>query len=252
MVRLIHGDCIEEFSRAEYRGVADLVFADPPFNLGKEFDESLSPAEYYAWCGRWIEVCAAMLKSTGSFFLMTIQEHVGRMMEFLGRTLKFKNQIVWLNSSMPHKDRFTIGYQPILYYSASDESTFNYGAQRRKNAVYLTHGRVRPDSAIKDIWDDITFLSGGCIAPEESILTPGRKRKLHPAQMPVALPMRAILHCTNGGGLVVDPFSGIGTTAVACLRAGRDFIGTEKRRDYFDAAQIRIKEEEATLFAEMR
>lgn len=238
---LRHGDCLEVLP--ELKGKVTLVIADPPFNLGKEFDRKWTDEEYYAWCEALINACFDRLEANGSFFLMTIQRHVGRMMLSLGRLGHFRNMIVWLNSSMPVKDRFCIGYQPILWYVKSlDDYIFNYGVERRVSRAVLPWGRENTAHSIKDIWDDIPFVSGGCMASSEAILLPGTKKKAHPAQMPIRLAERMINYCTKEGDTVLDPCMGIGTTGVACIRTGRNFIGVEEELDSFQRAEQRIAE----------
>ena len=212
---------------------ADLVIADPPFNLDKEFDKDWEKEEYYRWCDQWIAESWGHLTPKGSFFLMTIQEHVGEMMRLMGKWGTFKNLIIWHNSSMPVKNRFCIGYQPILWYVAdAKDYTFNYGAEQRHSTTVLPWGRKNTAHSIKDIWDDIPFVSGGCIASKEAIFRPGTKKKAHPTQMPLKLAERMIKYCSNPGDTVLDPFAGSGTTLVAARSLGRNAIGVEECEKY--------------------
>jgi DNA modification methylase len=180
----------------------------------------------------------------GSFFLMTIQEHVGAMWEPLSKGGTFKNMIVWKNSSMPVKNRFCIAYQPILWFVKDPENyTFNYGFEKRESNVVLPWGRKNNAHSIRDIWDDIPFVSGGCISSKEAILAPGTKRKKHPAQMPVKLANRMIGYCTNEGDTVLDLFCGSGTMPFACSLSGRKCIGIEKSPIYCDDIVKRVTAE---------
>lgn len=232
---VIHGDCILEL-HPDARGLFanfNLIFADPPFNLGKEFDVPMTDDEYYAWCKRWIDNCWEALAPQGSFFLMTIQEHVGKMMEYMGRHGHFKNLIVWCNSSMPVKNRFCVGYQPILYYVKDKKNfTFNYGAEKRHSNAAIPWGKENNAHSIKDIWDDIPFVSGGCMASKEAVLQSGSKKKVHSAQMPLKLADRIIKYCSNDGDAVLDPFAGSGTTLVSAVSLKRWVVGIEKNEEY--------------------
>lgn len=243
-ITLYHGDVLKVLSQSKF--LAQLVIADPPFNLNKDFDDKWDELnDYYYWCGEWIEQCwsrIAFADNAGSFFLMTIQEHVGAMMKHLDQSGDFKNLIVWFNSSMPVKNRFCIGYQPILWYVSDAENyIFNYGVERRHSKVVLPWGRENKAHSIKDIWDDIPFVSAGCMAAKEAILSPGTKKKAHSAQMPIKLAERMIKYCSNEGDLVLDPFAGSGTTLVAARDLGRKAIGIEKKKKYCDLIIERLE-----------
>lgn len=176
---------------------------------------------------------------------MTYQDRVGDMMALLeGAGFHFRNLIVWHNSSMPVKNRFCIGYQPILYYVWDLKNfTFNFGAERRESDAALPWGRKNKAGSIRDIWDDIPFVSGGCMASREAILEPGSKRKAHPAQMPLRLAERMIRYTTNPGDLVLDPMMGSGTVPVVAKALGRSVVGIEKIAAYYELAKRRLVEE---------
>ncbi len=236
-------ECMQDILQDDQFEWVNLVIVDPPFNLNKEFDTLMSAEKYKTWCDKWITLCWDMAQDDASFFLMTIQEYVGDMMEFLELGGEFRNQIIWFNSSMPVKTRFCIGYQPILWYAAdAKDYVFNYGAETRQSNAALPWGRENKAHSIKDIWDDIPFISGGCMAAKEAILAPGSKRKAHSAQMPLALANRMIKYCSNEGDTVFDPFAGSGTTLVSAKRLKRKAIGIERNKDYCDIIVRRLKE----------
>ena len=102
-----------------------------------------------------------------------------------------------------------------------------------KDAKLLSFdGEVTRRSRNVNYWDDITFVYAGSVAHPEAILKPGTNEKVHPTQMPVGLAARCILFSTNAGDLVPDPFSGSGTTSVACIKLARRFIGIERETEY--------------------
>ena len=213
--------------------LANLIIADPPFNLKKVFDQNWERDEYYGWCDTWIAESFEHLSPGGSIFLMTIQEHVGEMMRLMGKWGTFKNLIIWHNSSMPVKNRFCIGYQPILWYVHDDNDyIFNYGSEQRHSKAAIPWGRKNKSHSLKDIWDDIPFVSAGCMASKEAILVPGTKKKVHSAQMPIRLAERMIKYCSNPGDTILDVFAGSGTTLVAARGLDRKSIGIEKNEEY--------------------
>ena len=245
-IELYLGDCLEILPTLEDNSI-DAVIADPPFNLGKNYsdsvDDSMDLNDYYDWCNKWINLCFRLLKPGGTFYLMTIQNHVGKIMGFMDQHGQLRNQIIWFNSSMPVKNRFCIGYQPILYYIKNGgDFTFNYGYEKRKSDAALPWGRKNKGHSIKDIWDDIPFVSGGCMVSKEAILEIDTKKKVHPAQMPIGLAIRAIGYSTNKNEFILDPFMGICTTGVACIQMERNFVGIEIVPKYFEMAEKRIAE----------
>jgi len=239
-VALYKRDCCEVLPQLPARSV-HLAFVDPPFNLGKDYEDEMAPEAYVAWIGHCLSHICSRVTFNGSIYVMTRQERVGDMMAILGTYAAFRNLIVWFNSSMPARTRYCLGYQPILYYVMDPHSyIFNHGVQRRVSKAALPWGRTNKGCSIKDIWDDIPFVSGGCMASKEAVLAPGTKRKAHPAQMPMALATRAILHSSNPGDTVLDPMMGSGTAMEAAIRVGRKAIGIEIRQDYFALACERV------------
>jgi len=239
-VTLHNGDCL--FVLPSIKEKVKLVIIDPPFNLGKSYEEKLTEEEYLHRCWTWVRAIGDVVDDDAAIFFMTYQEMVGNMMGFLsGAGWKFRNLIVWYNSSMPVKNRFCIGYQPILYYVRDlKHYTFNFGEQKRKSDAALPWGRENKAGSIKDIWDDIPFVSGGCMASKEAILEEDSKKKAHPAQMPMALAERMILYASKPGDLVLDPMMGSGTVPFVAKRLGRECIGIEKDTVYFELSEKRI------------
>jgi len=129
--QIICGDCLEVM-KAWPDGCADLVFADPPFNIGKKYTKGDKRADYKEWCGLWIRECWRLLKDTGSFYLMTIPRHLDWKLPLLARKGIFINLIKWRNVSASHNKRSFWGeYQPIALYGKTDKYIFNTYAQRR-------------------------------------------------------------------------------------------------------------------------
>ena len=231
-------------------GTVDLIVADPPFNLGKKYSQKKNNDkkkrdEYVAWCKAWLTECHRVLKPTGSLFLMNIQNNVWFLqahLEELG--MVFRNTIIWKNSSMPVKNRFCVSYQPILYYAKTEKFVFNFGVEKRDSDAALPWGRTNKAGSIRDYWDDIPFISGGCMAAKEAILVdpPKNKKKVHPCQMPVKLAERMILYTTGKGDTVLDPFMGVGATADACLKHDRLFVGIELEPRYVECSKKRLIE----------
>ena len=242
--QIICGDCLEVMKDWP-DGCVDLVFADPPFNIGKKYTKGDSRDDYREWCKRWIAECWRILKDTGSIYLMTITRHLDWKLPLLAEKGVFINLIKWRNVSACHGKRSFWGeYQPIALYGKTTDYIFNTYAQRRtilaKNIRWGGYSSS-PQGQLLDYWDDIPFVYAGSIAHPEAILKEGTNSKLHPCQMPIALPSRAIEFSTNEQALVYEPFAGTGTTCVAAKMLGRRFIGIDISPEYCEIARDRLR-----------
>ena len=244
-VTLYHGDCLEIMRSLESESV-DMVFADPPFNIGKKYGGSASNdnrSDYYEWCADWIAEGFRLLKPTGTFYLMTIARHLEHLYPSMKAHGVFINQVNWKNAAAVNdKKSYWGAYQPILVYGKTDEYKFNLHVQRQKPQWQSFHGKTGERGQMSDWWNDIVFVYAGAINHPEAILKDGTNSKAHPAQMPVNLAVRCIVFSTDEGDVVLDPFTGSGTTGVGAKKLNRRFIGIEKEQEYCDMAIARWQE----------
>jgi len=223
----------------------DLVFADPPFNIGKKYGTSDNRPDYKNWCSLWISECFRLLKPTGSFYLMTLTRHLEFTLHSMAQDGVFVNLISWRNVSAAHGKRSFWGeYQPIALYGKTENYIFNTYAETidckpelKRWGSYSTEYRGQ----LKDRWDDITYLYGGSILHKEAIALPGTKTKIHPCQMPIDLPARAIRFSTVPEYIVLEPFAGLGTSCVAAKMLGRRYIGIDISEKYCQIARQRLE-----------
>lgn len=233
-------DCLEWLARVEDASV-DLVFADPPFNKGKGYKDRRT--NYRDWCEAWIVECFRVLKDTGSFYLMTLSEHLEWKMPIMAERGAFINLIHWRNVSASHfKRRFWGAYQPILLYGKTKEYKFNTYAEveetgQRRWGGYSTEYRGQ----LKDMWEDIPFCYAGSIRHKEAIMKPGTNSKAHPCQMPEGLAARAIKFSTDPGDIVLDPFCGSGTVPVVAAKLDRHFVACEIEENFCKIALDRFR-----------
>ncbi|MCP4516714.1 MAG: site-specific DNA-methyltransferase, partial [Delftia sp.] len=178
--------------------------------------------------------CVRVLTDHGSLYVMTAAQHLNLMLTILDELACWRDTIVWPNTSMPpprtgtlRRDRFTPAWQPILWYSKTEQYIYHHDADGGPTKAVLPYGRKPKGHTMTNLWSDIRPINGGCMAPKEAILVPGGKRKAHAAQMPLGLPRRAILASTEPGMLVADFWVGSGTTAVAAKDAGRHFFAAD-------------------------
>ena len=223
------GDCIESIQEIPNESV-DMIFADPPFNMKKEYGilTNDNRDDYFEWCDQWISECFRILKSTGSFYHMNLTRNLDNLMPIMKKYGIFQNLIIWRNvSSWGIKNRFYPKYQPIMFYSKTDNFKFNTYTQREQPFKRWGKMTGKMQGQMGDIWLDIPFVWAGSIHHKEAIIKPGTNSKVHPAQMPVGLVKRCIEFSTDKDDLVCDPFLGSGTTLEACRKTDRNCIGFE-------------------------
>ncbi len=243
--RVIEGDCIAVL-RSLRTASADLVFADPPYNLqlGGEllrpnntrvdgvnhaWDRFGDFAEYDSFTRAWLSECRRVLKPDGALWVIGTYHNIFRLgtaLQDLGFWLL--NDIVWLKTNpMPNfkGTRFTNAHETLIWAARDKNSrpTFNYDSLKAFN----------DDLQMRSDW-----LIPICSGPER--LRDDGGRKAHPTQKPEALLMRVLLATTKPGDVVLDPFFGTGTTGAAAKALGRRFIGIERDPDYVAAARSRI------------
>jgi len=227
---LFSADCLALLKDIKSETI-DTVFADPPFNLGKDyknaFNDKVAEVEYYSWCYQWIKECSRVLKPGGAFFLYAIPELAIHFASFMKERLTFRH---WIALSM--KGTYSRGrklypaHYALLYYTRGEPQTFNrvrlpipkcrhcgneikdYGGHRNK---------LNPEGLnLTDFWEDTS--------PNRH-----RKFKVRPGvnELKLMIPERAILISTNPGDLVLDPFGGGGSTFQAAEKNQRNWIGIE-------------------------
>lgn len=220
----------------------DLVFADPPFNVGKKEyrDKRLN---YKAWCESWINECFRILKPTGSFYLKTLSRHLEWKMPIMAKQGVFISLVPWRNTSSGrnNKRRFWNSYEPIMVYGKTSKYKFNTYAQI-SNSQWIRWGGYSTEfkGQMLDSWDDIPFVYSGSIIHPEAILIPGTKKKVHPCQMPEGISRRAIFFSSDPGDIIFDPFAGSGTTLVSAIMTERRYSGCEIEDKFYTLIQNRL------------
>jgi modification methylase len=244
--RVLIGDCVAEMAKLPAESV-DLVFADPPYNLqlqgdlkrpddsrvaavDDDWDKFASFAAYDDFTRAWLLACRRVMKPAATLWVIGSYHNIFRVGAIL-QDLRFwiLNDVVWRKSNpMPNfrGRRFTNAHETLIW--AARESggkgyTFNYEALKAGN----------DDVQVRSDWT-LALCTG------EERLKGGNGKKLHPTQKPEALLARVILAASRPSDLVLDPFSGTGTTGAVAKRLGRRFIGVERDAAYAAAAQKRI------------
>lgn len=229
---LFQEDCLKILNNIEDR-VADVIFADPPFNLGKvygqNYNDSKSDEDYLAWCFSWIKECCRILKPGGSLFLYNLPKwNIILGNALIQNGLDFRHWIsVNFKSSMPIPGRLYPSHYSLLYYSKGKPNVFrkirtpielcrhcgkeikDYGGHRK----FMNPLGVN----LTDVWNDIP--------PVRHWKFKSPKRKTN--QLSTKLLERVIQMSSLPGNLIIDPFGGSGTTYAVCEVTGRNWIGME-------------------------
>ena len=238
--KILCGDSIELLGGVN-EPFADLVFADPPFNIGYQYDQyhdKLKKDKYLHWTRDWMAACVNVLKPTGSFYIAIGDEyaaHIRLIGEELG--LHLRNWIIWhYTFGQQTKNKFARSHAHIFYFVKNEkEFIFNEHSVRLPSDRQLIYNDKRANTAGKmpdDVWNTYARVCG----------TFKERQGWHPCQMPELLLARIVAASSHPGDLVLDPFNGSGTTAAAAMQLGRDYCGFDISEDYVKNTQKRLKE----------
>lgn len=240
--QIIQGDCLELFKDIPDNSV-DMTFADPPFNLKKKYtsyNDSLKFQEYLNWCEKWISEMVRVTKPTGSIFLHNIPKWLTYYATFLNKYAYFKHWISWDAPTAPMGKSLQPAHYGILFYGKEQKGTkiheLRYPHKRDRKHGYLLKDyggkkdKLNPfGPLVSDVWTDIHRIKHN------------KKRDPHPCQLPIHLLDRLILLATDEGDVVLDPFSGTGTTAISAKRLGRKYIGFELDNEYIEISKKKLE-----------
>lgn len=242
---IIHSDALLALNNEIADESVDLIFADPPYNIGKNFagckDKWETDKAYLEWCYEWLRLCINKLKPSGAFYVMTSTQFMPYFDIFLRDKLTILSRLVWSydSSGVQAKRYFGSMYEPILFcVKDKNHYTFNAedimveaktGAKRklidyRKNPPQPYNTRKVPGN----VWD---FARVRYRMDEY---------ENHPTQKPIALLERIIKASSDAGDTVLDPFSGTFTTSYVAKTLGRKSIGIELQEEYIKIGLRRL------------
>lgn len=234
---IIWGDAIEALSSEIPNGSVDLIFADPPYNIGKIFngrkDRWPSDEAYLSWCYEWLNLCIAKLKPHGSFYVMTATQNMPYFDIFLRKQLHILSRIVWAydSSGVQARNYFGSLYEPILFcVKDKDNYTFN-------TDDILVEARTGATRKLIDYRKTVPTMYNTKKVPGNVWNIPRVRYRMeeyenHPTQKPITLLDRIIKASSKPGDLVLDPFSGTFTTSCVAQSLGRDSLGIEVEEEY--------------------
>ncbi len=229
---LFAGDCLNVLPAITEASV-DTIFADPPFNLGKEYGDSTDDKKpddiYLEWCKEWVSECVRILKPGGSFFIYNLPKWNILLGQYLASLeMDFRHWIaIEMSACLPISGRLHPSHYSLLYYSKGKPNTFrrirtpvqtcrhcgkevkDYGGHR---------DALNPNGiTLKDVWTDIP--------PVRHWKFKSKRRRAN--ALSTKLLDRVVEMSTMPGDLVLDPFGGSGTTFSVCEDKGRRWIGIE-------------------------
>ena len=223
-------------------GCFDLVFADPPYNLDKNYDNYSDieiANDYITWCKNWLTLSAKLLKPNGSLLVLNLPKWSISHAITLNTLLYLQNWIVWDALSTP-KGKIMPAHYSLLYYTKSkDQFTFNSAYSEIDSPEYCLRATCIKNRKkncfdnkvnLSDIWSDIHRIKHK------------KDRDDHPCQLPDKLMERIILMFSNKDDYVFDPFSGTGTTPVMAKKLKRKYAAVDLSKEYVNIAKRKINE----------
>ena len=242
--RIIHGDALEVLQQIPDESI-DLIFVDPPYNIGKNFagrkDKWKTDKDYLDWCYQWIDLCIQKVKPNGSLYLMTSTQFMPYFDLYVRDKVTILSRIVWSydSSGVQAKNYFGSMYEPILYCVKNKNNyTFNSddilveaktGAKRK-----LIDYRKDPPQPYK------TEKVPGNVWDFARVRYRMEEYENHPTQKPISLLERIIKASSNEEDVVLDRFCGTFTTCFVAQQLKRRFIGIEIQEEYFKIGLRRL------------
>lgn len=255
------GDCVEILAKVPDESIK-LVITSPPYNLGKEYEKNVSLEDYLASLRPSIEQIVRVLANDGSLCwqvgnyvkdaeVFPLDVYFYQLFKEFG--LKLRNRIVWHFAHGLHASkRFSGRYETLLWFTKSDEYTFNLDAVRvpskypgkthfKGDKKGLPSGNPLGKNP-SDVWRIVARDWETCLWEIPNVKANHPEKTLHPCQFPIELVERCVLALTDENDWVLDPFSGVGSALLAALKNNRKAFGCEKESEYVRIAKQRIED----------
>jgi len=244
---IYQGDAIQILKNDISDSSIDLIFVDPPYNIGKNFngliDKWATDDLYLEWCYEWIDLCLKKLKPHGSFYVMTSTQFIPYFDIYLRDKISILSRVIWSydSSGVQAKNFYGSMYEPILF-CAKDKKNYTFNSQdilveaktgAKRNLIDYRKNPPQPYNNEKvpgNVWDF------------PRVRYRMEEYENHPTQKPTALLERIIKASSNPGDLILDPFSGTFTTSYVAKKLGRKSIGIEINEDFAKIGLRRVQE----------
>ncbi len=239
------GDAVEILDTEIPDDSIDLVFADPPYNIGKKFgefhDKWPSDEAYSEWCHEWLDLCIRKLSPKGTMYVMSSTQAMPYLDLYLRKKMTILSRIVWSydSSGVQAKRHYGSMYELILF-AAKDpkEYTFNADAIAVEAKTGAQRRLIDYRKAVPTPYN--TKKIPGNVWSFPRVRYRMDEYEQHPSQKPEALLERVILASSNPGDIILDPFSGTFTTSTVAKRLGRQSIGIERELNFVDIGLRRV------------
>ncbi|MCU0327137.1 MAG: adenine-specific DNA-methyltransferase [Spirosomaceae bacterium] len=243
--KIIFGDVFEGLQSVADESV-DLIFADPPYNIGKNFNGYIekwdNEESYISWCYEWLDLCIKKLKPNGSFYVMTATQFMPFFDIYLRKKINILSRIVWNydSSGVQAKKHYGSMYEPILF-CVKDKNNYTFNA----NDI-LVEAKTGAKRKLIDYRKSVPTVYNSEKVPG-NVWDFARVRyrmeeyENHPTQKPITLLERVIKASSNAGDCVLDPFSGTFTTSFVAKQLGRNSIGIEAQEAYVKIGLRRLQ-----------
>jgi adenine-specific DNA-methyltransferase len=256
---LYRGD-VQEFVVTIPDNSVSLVITSPPYNLGKEYEDRVSVETYLAAQSQVIAQLCRILKDDGSLCWQVgnfVQDGEVYPLDILyypvfkKHGLYLRNRIIWrFGHGLHASKRFSGRYESILWFTKSDQYTFNLDAVRvpakypgKRHFKGPNKGKPSGNPLGKnpsDVWEVLLKDWEEAFWDIPNVKANHPEKTVHPCQYPVELVERCVLALTNEGEWVFDPYAGVGTSLIAALMHGRRTMGSEKETEYVEIARERL------------
>jgi len=245
---IINGDCLEELRKIPSDSI-DFCFADPPYNVKKQYEtwnDNLDIIKYFEWCDEWLHELGRIIKPGKIVAILNIPQWVVRHFKFLKGELNFFDWILWEGLSLPVRMIMPAHYSILCFVKGEPlplpGTIRNQHSIIEKQSLFPTKEflcsryscvnkreklRINDRDFTTNLWWDIHRLKHNS------------RRVDHPTQLPPLLMRRLIALFTNEGEFVLDPFNGSGTTSLCAQQLNRNYIGIEISQYYFDISRNR-------------
>lgn len=264
--RIVVGDCLRGLRKLP-DGVVDLVFADPPFNIGYQYDayeDRLPVDEYLEWSRTWMKEVKRVLKPNGTFWLAIGDERAAELKVLATRDLGFacRSWVIWYYTFGVHCEaKFARSHAHLFHFVCDPEDfVFNDDAVRVPSARQLVYAdkRANPKGRVPDdTWIIVPVAATSWILRPQDVPegfaaqsdtwyfprvcgTFRERMGFHGCQMPEQLLGRIMRACTDEGHVVIDPFAGSGTTLAVAKKLNRRYLGFEISPNYAKLARKRL------------
>ena len=246
-IYIANKDCFDFLYSVE-PNIVDLAIVDPPYNMGKaDWDTFEDEEEFFHWTYEWLDGVINSLKTTGSLYVFNTPYNCAYILRYLVSVgMKYRNWITWdkRDGVGYTKSHYPRRQETILFFTMSDEYTFNpddvrvpYESETRVKSGVIKDGKrwfPNPKGRLRgDVWH--------VTSERHKTKVNGKTMKLpHITPKPLDLIEALVKASSNEGDLVLDCFLGSGTTAVACKKLDRRFIGTEADTEFFAITKNRV------------